>query len=755
MNLDRACYLTVFSLLPLIILPEFLLQAGLIWAGGWLLWAIWCRAWLYAVGAFLIGISYTQVIFFVENLHKQTASTQQEKISVQQILKEGEHRSAIAERENGGLIYLVWQSNTPLQLRDYQAELRIRPLATRLNEGNFNRQRWYIARHISATATVKQAEVILNQSPAWRTERLEKVLNQTNGLATQGLIIALAFGERAWLEQSHWQLFQQTATAHLIAISGLHIALAFGIGFGLGKSLLWCGRKYAVQAVQNPHFFAMSIGFLVAWGYSYFAGFSLPTLRAIVALSVVLLCRLGRRHYTPWQFWWRAVTLLIVLDPLSLLSDSFWLSVLAVAALIFWYRTFPLKHFPRLDEWQKKQKWRGFVVKLLHLQVGISLCFLPVQLFFFEASSPYAFPANLLIVPYYSVVVVPLILFSLLSDNLLSTWWLVDWLILQSLTLLEPLAGQWKILNQVAQWRWICIDVLLFALLYFRHSLRSHFSVIVVGIAALYQGGKVWQQGWQEPELTWVNFDVGQGLAMAFVYREAERKYAVLYDTGASWQGGSMAELEIIPYLKRHNITPIALIVSHEDNDHAGGVAPILREFPAIRLILSGRNRYNDQPFEACITGQNWTFGRLHLKAVYPSKLAEQAENEHSCVMLAEIGGYRVLLTGDSGVQQERQFAHRIGKIDFLQVGHHGSKTSTSYTLLAQTQPNWAIISASRFNPWKMPSLSVTSRLDELGVKWLNTARHGMVRVKFYPESYEIQTERDGWQPWYSGYFGQ
>lgn len=720
-----------------------------------MLWAIWHRVCLYAACGFFIGISYIQVIFFAENLHKQTASTLQEKISIRQILKEGEHRAAVAMRENGEQIYLVWQSDTPLQLRDYQAELRLRPLATRLNEGNFNRQRWYIARHISATAVVKQAELMPNQSIAWRTERLEKVLSQTNRLTAQGLIISLAFGERAWLEQSHWQLFQQTATAHLIAISGLHIALAFGIGFWLGKLLLWCGRKYAVQAVQNPHFFAMVIGFLFAWGYSYLAGFSLPTLRAILALSTVLLCRLARRHYTSWQFWWRVVTLLIVLDPLSLLSDSFWLSVLAVAALIFWYRTFPLKHFPHLDEWQKRKKWRGFLVKLLHLQIGISLCFLPVQFFFFEGSSPYAFPANLLIVPYYSFVVVPLILFSLLSDNLLSTWWLVDWLILQSLTLLEPLAGQWEVFSHSAQWRWICFDLLLLALLYFRHKLRSHFSVIVVSFAGLYQGGNLWQQSWKEPELTWIHFDVGQGLAMAFIYREGERKYAVLYDTGAGWQGGSMAELEIIPYLKRYGITPIALVVSHEDNDHAGGVLPILREFPNIRLILSGRNRYDNRPFEPCIAGQGWKFGTLYLQAHYPFELATQAENEHSCVLLAKIGNHRLLLTGDSGVPQERQFAAKIGKIDFLQVGHHGSKTSTGYTLLAQTTPDWAIISASRFNPWKMPSLSVTSRLDELGVKWRNTAREGMIQVKFYTEGYDIRSMRGKWQAWYSGYFEQ
>lgn len=755
MNLDRICYFTVLSLLPLLCLPEKWLWVGIVWGSGTAMIALWRRQVFLLLCCLLIGFHYGRIMYFAENLYAQSAYTSHENIRIIQILKDNEYRAAIAQRQNGQKIYLIWQSEKPLHLHEYHAELRLRPISARLNSGNFNRQRWLIAQGISATATVKQATLLDMQSVGWRETWLERTKRATDGLPTQGLILALAFGERAWMETSHWQIFQQTTTAHLIAISGLHIALAFGVGFWSAKVLLWCGRRAALQAVQNPHFFAMAIGFVFAWGYSFLAGFSFPTLRAIFAISIVIACRALRIHYTPWQYWWRVVTLLILLDPFALLSDSFWLSVSAVATLIFWYRHFPLRAFERIYLWQKSAFWKRFIASLLHLQLGITLCFLPVQLFFFEGNSPHAFLANLLTVPLYSIVIVPLILFSLLSDNLLNSWQWVDWLIFQNLDYLTPLAGQWHSLSQEQQWHWLCVDLFVLALLYFRHHLRIYFSTLVVLVCGIHQSYLLPMKWLPQPNVEWVNFDVGQGLAMAFVYREAERKYAVLYDTGASWQGGSMAELEIIPYLKRDNITPIALIVSHEDNDHAGGVVPILREFPAIRLILSGRNRDNDQPFEDCITGQNWTFGGLRLKAVYPTKLAEQAENEHSCVILAEIGDYRVLLTGDSGVQQERQFSHWIGKIDFLQVGHHGSKTSTSYTLLAQTLPNWAIISASRFNPWKMPSLSVTSRLDEFGIKWLNTAKQGMVRVRFYPESYEIQTERDGWQPWYSGYFGQ
>ena len=72
---------------------------------------------------------------------------------------------------------------------------------------------------------------------SYRTDFLQNSLKQTEGLSLQGLLIALAFGERAWLDNKTWLIYQQTNTAHLIAISGLHIGLAMGIGFFFARLL--------------------------------------------------------------------------------------------------------------------------------------------------------------------------------------------------------------------------------------------------------------------------------------------------------------------------------------------------------------------------------------------------------------------------------------------------------------------------------------------------------------------------------------
>ncbi len=115
------------------------------------------------------------------------------------------------------------------------------------------------------------------------------------------------------------------------------------------------------------------------------------------------------------------------------------------------------------------------------------------------------------------------------------------------------------------------------------------------------------------------------------------------------------------------------------------------------------------------------------LLAIYPSHIAERAKNQDSCAF-SQNDRLKILLTGDSGVEQERQFAHQLGKIDFLQVGHHGSKALAKLYRLPSQHLQW--ISAGRWNPWKLPNKQI-ERLNRRHINVLNTVETGMIRVKF------------------------
>lgn len=759
---DHAFILFPLLCLPILWLPLASFLYLIIAYSTLLLWAISARYKLLAWTLLLVLLSYARVAHFANELKNQTALAQTRTVKIVQLQKLTDYQAAIGQLENGEHIYLNWQNQTPLKLDQYyQIQTTFRPISARLNEGNFDRQRWYAANHIQAIATIKQAAWLENQeTSSWRTKWLYRVVNQTETFPTQGLLLALAFGERAWLNHTHWQIFQQTGTAHLIAISGLHIALAMAFGFWLAKlgqwGMLYTHHRYAIRAfykIGQSYLFPRVIGLSFALGYSYLAGFSIPTLRAIWAILLILVCQFARRHYTPTQLWWRIVSLLLLLDPLTLLSDSFWLSISAVASLIIWYRYFPLSNWIATQHFSRVI--RG-ILSLFHLQLGILLIFAPVQFFFFQGSSTWNFLANILIVPLYSFVLVPIILLTLMTDNLFSTWQWADWLAQSSLTLISPLSESWISLSYQTQWELLSLDLAILIGLYAWKNKRKVYWLSLGIIVPLFYG--LGYMAFMRASLpSWITFDVGQGLAQALIYETSGPQKAIFYDTGISWGEGAssnnMAKLEILPYLQREGIIVEAIFLSHDDNDHAGGVETLLQHYPNARLISSSQKRYAGYQPESCVAGKSWQFGHFQLQAIYPSQTVLVAKNQDSCVLLVSIGHFRWLLTGDSGAIQEREWSENVGQVDFLQVPHHGSKTSSSETLLQQTKPRVAIISSGRWNPWEMPNKQVIERLNSHGIQVLNTAEVGMVKIEFAQAQAKLTTARHKNSPWYQGYF--
>lgn len=736
------------------------------------------RNFLVFLAFFVVSLGYTHHSAFslLQQAQSVTAQKQAVTFEIQEILHQQDYQTLIAtatlaDNLREQRIFLNWKAKEVPQLSEiWQAEISLRPLSARLNFGGFDRQQWYFSKGITAVGTVKSAVKIADIS-SLRAEKLQQVKKQTEGLSLQGLLIALAFGERAWLDKNTWSIYQQTNTAHLIAISGLHIGLAMGIGFYLARVV----QVFFSTRFIHPYF-PLVFGVLFALIYAYLAGFSVPTFRAVSALVFVFFVQIIRRHYSPIQLFTLVVGFLLFCDPLMLLSVSFWLSCGAVGCLILWYHYVPFSLFQWKNRpFSPKVRW---ILSLFHLQFGLLLFFTPLQLFLFNGLSLSGFLANLIAVPLYGFLLVPLILFAVFTNGAVFSWLLANKLAEGITWLISFFQGNWfnVSFNLALLLTALCAGIFMliiwsiyrepeissstrqvkrarFFTLNLSKSLLKNDRIKVLrcsfGIMSLCFMILLFKQLskpiWQVDTL-----DVGQGLATLIV----KNGKGILYDTGPAWQGGNMAELEILPYLQREGITLEKLILSHDDNDHAGGASTILKAYPNVEFITPSRKNYGENHRTFCTAGRDWDWQGLHFQILSPHSIVERADNPHSCVILVDDGKHRVLLTGDAETKNEQIFAHTLGKIDVLEVGHHGSKTSTGEYLLSQVRPDVAIISSGRWNPWKFPHYSVIERLHRYKSVVENTAISGQVRVNFFQDRLEIQQARTEFSPWYAHVIG-
>ena len=784
----------IVSGLSLLVVPDFLLftwqQAGLsilmlVMTAFCFHWFNYFKARNFCMSAilFLITLAYAHSLALSLLGQAERISSLPNKITldlhISEILHQQDYQTLVAITSlfdgKEQQIFIHWRVPEKPQLGEvWRADVKLHPISARLNHGGFDRQQWYFSKRIIAVGNVKSA-VKIGEDFSFRTHFLQNSLKQTEGLSLQGLLIALAFGERAWLDDKTWLIYQQTNTAHLIAISGLHIGLAMGIGFFFARFL-----QLALPTRFISPWFPLCFGVLIALGYAYLAGFSLPTFRAIMALLFIAILQCSRRYYAPSQMLCLVVAFLLFCDPLMPLSVSFWLSVGAVTCLIVWYRYVPLS----IIEWQHKKlsskvRW---IFGLFHLQLGLLILFTPIQLFFFNGLALNGFLANLIAVPLYSFLLVPLILFAVLTHGAFSSWHLAN-VIAQGITqCLSFFQGSYMPIS-------INLSLILTALLslvfggmlyglYFasqgktkntplkssRFYTLNHTKILsakdykqaLLGVILIFSMcmSTLGYRYFTKPKWQLDTLDVGQGLATLIV-KEGK---GVLYDTGPAWQSGivgsSMVELEILPYIQREGIEIETLILSHDDNDHSGGAKAILAVYPEIELITPSRKNYGETHRTFCLQGKQWQWRGLDFKILSPAQITDRAENPQSCVILFSDGQHQILLTGDADVATERSFAENLGKINVLQVGHHGSKTSTGEILLAQTKPDIALISSGRWNPWNFPHPTVIERLNRYQSAVENTAISGHIRLNFTEKGIEIEKARRDFSPWFARVIG-
>lgn len=628
------------------------------------------------------------------------------------------------------LIRVAWYDGPPVRSGErWQLAVKLKRPAGLLNPHAFDYQAWLLAQRIGATGSVVDGRRLAPAAGAWRDGIRQRLLT-VDAQGREGGLAALVLGDGAGLSRADWQILQNTGTVHLLVISGQHIGLLAGAVYLLVGALARRGW-WPPGLPWLP--WACGLALTSAVGYGLLAGFDVPVRRACVMVAMVLLWRLRFRHLgLLWPFL-VALNVVLVFEPLVSLQPGFWLSFGAVAILMLIFGA-------RLGAWSWWRSWTRaqwlIAVGLLPLLLALNL---PVSV-----SGPFA---NLLAVPWVSLVVLPLALLGtlLLAVPLLGPGLL--WLAGGALEALFVALG-W-IASDIPPWLPAAVPEWAWAL----SGLGALLILMPAGLPLRLSGWPllllcIFPPLRQIPpgQVEVLQLDVGQGLAILL----RTRNHTLLYDAGPRFGEFDIGDRVVVPVLRKAGVRRLDLmLLSHADADHAGGAGAVKGAFPVAR-VLSGEPGKLAASLGAqlCASGQSWEWDGVRFATWQWAQAPEG--NPSSCMLSVDAGGERLLLSGDVDVDAERA-AIDSGfdlRADWLQAPHHGSRSSSSAAFLRAVAPVGVLISRGRNNAFGHPHPLVMSRYRWFGIATYDSAELGAITLRLgtFAQPRALHGERRFWR---------
>ncbi|EGN75612.1 DNA internalization-related competence protein ComEC/Rec2 [Idiomarina sp. A28L] len=678
----------------------------------------------------------------------------------------------------------------------WRVSARIKPISGRLNEGGYNFQAHLLRQGIYFTGSVQSAERVYDSSGGVRLQVYQFLAEQQ--LFYKDIMLALMIGDRQWIQPPRWQLLQETGLAHVMAISGLHLTLVFATSWWLGRILIgsviaafsWvmgltAGRmnlllKSFTERPPQPIIdrYALLFALALALFYAALAGFAVSTLRAFLLVFIFSISRWFAWRLPPLRLLLRCIGLVLILDPLAWLDAGFWLSVGAVSAIFIWQwrgpAWLPAVSANSHEDGKRESKLGYYFSQLLSLEMVLTLALAPFAVLFFQGLPWIAPLTNLVVLPIFSALILPLCLVVVaLLLSIPSSWVLHELLpILLRLTdiVLHMVFYALEVSRQLPNHWWSSLDqrfgwlfLLLLLLWFWPAAFLQRLAVALLCLPFIH----VFFKPVPAHNFAVHALDVGQGTAIIV---QRGRK-AMIFDAGPGFRFGSnIGETTLIPFLNYHQLTPEWLIISHDHQDHTGGVQSLLTQWPQLSMqrsrfhTVEGENwGWLPQQFPEqhqagdswpCAWGQQWLWQGVRIKALAPLPGPSFGPNNDSCVLQLTYNGQSILLTGDIQRQTELRMVGRYGnslQSDVLILPHHGSRTSTQAEFLAAVNPQVAVVSRGYRNHFKMPHADVTKRLEKAQVPLFDTGRSGQISIIFNGEGVNIRTFREQIRRrWYS-----
>ncbi|OAG27811.1 DNA internalization-related competence protein ComEC/Rec2 [Thermodesulfatator autotrophicus] len=513
----------------------------------------------------------------------------------------------------------------------------------------------------------------------------------------RGLFECLILGEKRNIPLSVREKFEKTGLFHLLAVSGLHIAILFGlITFVFRKSLLVFPPSVTTKLLHK--FTAKQWCYLWAFpfvmAYVLVSGPSTSALRAFVMFVLYGLALWCWRKICGFDLLALAVIIILLFQPEAVGSLSFRLSVSAVAGLLFAHGL--LKKLPEdLNPIVK------YVVNGLGYSFAASLFTAPFIFWLKGSISPWAPITNLIAIPFWGFWVLPLeFLAACLALSEL------PWANIPAELAAKAISWPTPPLPQITLPYPVGAFLLTFTLLALALFLIRLNRLLAAGLGLFsFALGFFFYQANQELRYVMI-LDVGQG---SCAVAKTGEKNAILFDAGPARGPYDSATFVTIPLLRKMGLSQVqAVVISHLQADHAGGLKSILKAYPQAQVFSSEKIPLT-----------------LNHLSLYPAS-SSFGGNDSSLVAKLNLSGTIFLFPGDITRKRELLLTGKDLKADVLILPHHGSNTSSSYPFLKRVEPIVAL-SSSRWQ--KHPSKEVLNRLASLDIPHFSTKTSGALTI--------------------------
>ena len=608
---------------------------------------------------------------------------------------------------------------------------------TRRNPGCFDYRKYLKSKGIILTMNDESTELI-ERGSGLRTylynlkKQYLQMVEENIGRETAGLVNGILFGDKWEIEDEILSEFQKNGTAHILAVSGLHVGIFYGF-----IAWIWPWKK-------KRTYFLFVTGILLC--YSFLSELSPSVVRASIMVIIHLAGRIHYRKYDLASSAFVVVIIFVMLNPYAAFDPSFQMSFIAVLSM-----SLIMPYIKRLNN--------GLIAGSVAVQIGIA----PYTCSMFNYFSPVSFLINIPVVAITGLIVpIGLVCLALCAAGLEVPYPVFRFLQL----LLEVLTKFNSSLCIEGMTTFTCRSVPPFfmALIYLgmlmilsengrlmimRHGKRAFIFSLVIVIAASGAYKCMTRTGFEKSDVIFV--DVGQGDC---VHVRTSEGGNYLFDGGGK-DGYSVGAKVLRPYLLKNGIRYVdGAIVSHLHTDHYKGIAELCREGMVRELFVYEANRVNEERIlnETGLTKDHihylWAGVTVRLgknasaETIWPERRSpreymeivndEDKENEISLVMKVTVDDMTLLTTGDIDESCEAELVSEHGRdidTDILKVAHHGSKYSSSAEFLKAVSPELAVIQVGR-NTYGHPTPEALGRLSDAGTSVYRNDESGAVGVE-------------------------